>query len=82
MGDEGQHCKQKSTKSDVNGQTRKPRNRQNHYRLHWGTMNVRTKYYSKPAADTVEPEFKFTKVLMSKKLVKVRDHEQNAKIGE
>lgn len=71
-----------STKSDVNGQTRKPRNRQNHYRLHWGTMNVRTKYYSNPAADMVEPEFKFTKVLMSKKLVKVRDHEQNAKIGE
>lgn len=31
-------------------------------------MNVRTKYYSNPAADTVEPEFKFTKVLMSKKL--------------
>lgn len=27
-------------------------------------MNVRTKYYSNPAADTVEPEFKFTKVLM------------------
>lgn len=31
-------------------------------------MNVSTKYYSNPAAETVEPEFKFTEVMMSKKV--------------
>lgn len=65
VGDKGQQCTQKYTKSDINDQSGKPRNRQNHFRLHQGTMNVKTKYYSSPAADTVEPEFKFTKVLMS-----------------
>lgn len=31
-------------------------------------MNVSTKYYSKPAAEAVEPEFKFAKVMMLKKV--------------
>lgn len=31
-------------------------------------MNVRTKYYSNAAADTVEPGFRFTKALTSRKL--------------
>lgn len=45
-------------------------------------MNVRTKYYSNPGAETVEPEFKFVKVLVKEGRCSTEGTKQNKYTGQ